>query len=977
MSAKDKLDSSGPTTRQFTTRNFSPRTVLFSFSLAILSLAIVTYSSFNPFWEFYTQHSLQFASPLPLQPENAAEILSRCQSLRTAAGPLSPATFRERTISDRFDPEMNHNTSYLIKNATIWTGEKNGTNVINGSLWLANGIVMSMGENLPRDLMEKEENLTVVEAEGRWVTPGLVDINSHLGVFSLPAMSGSYELDSMNGPILPWLRSIDGFHTYDEGIKLAVAGGVTSVQVLAGSANPIGGQAYVVKLRKTSEGSPSSMIVEARNESSWLYLMHTRRYGNRMDGAWALRSAYYEAKKLMKQQDAFCARVESGLWHPEERAGEAIFPSNWQWELLVDVLRGKVKVTNDCHEVVDLDRMVRLSNEFNFSLDTILHGSEAWLVPGLLQKAAHGPPAVAMLSTNHHYSGESLRGSEFAPRVLSDHNISTEGSSRGLLLEAQKAFHYGLGADLTIASITSVPAEALGLSHRLGILNNGSDADVVLWDSHPLRLGATPVRVWIDGIMQLPRPEQGEVAVRVLNEREGKKWEKAPEQPNYDTERRMAVEYESQPPMTRSRLVRGKMVFLNVGQVWRKGHDGGIEEIFPLRLGNDHRDNNAEDALATVIVEEGKVTCVGTGDSCSRDRDLPSINLQGGSISPGLMTYGSLLGIEEIEKESSTQDGSLYNAFVSDVPAILNDVGGTTRAADALVFGTRHVQKAYRNGITAAVSSLARPFHSQGSSSVVIWGLSVCFSTGSKHAFEQGAIIQEETALHVRIGRPHFNAEGKNVAVSAQIAGLRRLLHGWESEDTNTGLWFRKAAEGVIPFVIDAHNADIMASLLSMKAEVDERIGGQMRMVFVGATEAHLLAKEIGEARVGVILTSLQGYPATWDERRILPGPPLSNETILSVLLQHGVTVGIGMEHPQTVGDTRFILSQALLDAQGCLDWRKAYELGSTNLQRLLGVTRMKSEEAVLIACEKASMLDMTSKIVAAITPQHSGVELF
>jgi hypothetical protein len=119
-----------------------------------------------------------------------------------------------------------------------------------------------------------------------------------------------------------------------------------------------------------------------------------------------------------------------------------------------------------------------------------------------------------------------------------------------------------------------------------------------------------------------------------------------------------------------------------------------------------------------------------------------------------------------------------------------------------------------------------------------------------------------------------------------------------------------------------------MASLIILRAEVNEKIGGQMRMVFVGATEAWLLAKELsefkkssifgqantesvlGEARVGVILTSLKPVAATWDERRILPGPPLTNQTALRMLLDNGVAVGIGVDHPQLALDTRFQLVQ-------------------------------------------------------------------
>jgi hypothetical protein len=109
---------------------------------------------------------------------------------------------------------------------------------------------------------------------------------------------------------------------------------------------------------------------------------------------------------------------------------------------------------------------------------------------------------------------------------------------------------------------------------------------------------------------------------------------------------------------------------------------------------------------------------------------------------------------------------------------------------------------------------------------------------------ERGAIVQDVVALHVVLGRSSPLLP-KSVSVSTQIAALRRLLYGWESTDKETGIWFRKAAEGVVPLVIEVDNADIMASLLILKADVEDKIGSRMRMVFSGATEAYLLASEI------------------------------------------------------------------------------------------------------------------------------------
>lgn len=150
----------------------------------------------------------------------------------------------------------------------------------------------------------------------------------------------------------------------------------------------------------------------------------------------------------------------------------------------------------------------------------------------------------------------------------------------------------------------------------------------------------------------------------------------------------------------------------------------------------------------------------------------------------------------------------------------------------------------------------------------LISGLSTTFRTGAAHGLQQGAIVQNVAALHVVIRRPRpsTNVEETVASVSEQIATLRRLLFGFEPKETETGRWFNQAIQGgnassvfydilynyptdgeaEVPLVIEVGSADIMVTLLNLKAEAEERWGTSMHMVFSGASEAHLLAKEIG-----------------------------------------------------------------------------------------------------------------------------------
>ncbi|KAJ7682612.1 hypothetical protein DFH06DRAFT_1076348 [Mycena polygramma] len=925
--------------------------------------------------------SYNFSGQLPLAdyhplearvPGDAPQIQAKCYAIKSSPSP-SPF-FLKREVSDRFEAGTN---STLITNATILIGKGNDTRTLRGDLYLDKGIVKAIGSR--SRLLANTFNLTVINANGAWVTPGLVDVHTHLGLISSPFTAGAFDARSKNGPILPWLRNIDGFNTHDDAFQLAIAGGVTSAQMLSGSTNNIGGQAFIVKLRQTSEGSASSMVVEppySLNGSTvdgttrWRHLQQAcgetpSEYGNRPDAVWALRSAYAEARKIRAAQDAYCSKVEAGLW---DSLGS--FPEDLRLEMLVDVLRGKVKVTSQCQGAVDIDALVRLTNEFGFPVASLQHASEAWLVPELLNRTWGGAPAVALFATNYRYDFSSYRGSEFAPRVLADAGIPVimksahpVVNSRYLLHEAQQAHYYGLPPYLALESVTSAPAAAVGLDHRIGSLHEGADADVVLWDSNPLQMGATPVHVWIDGILQIPVPPRSgrkDDAVVTIG-KEGEEWKRFPSVPDWEKERKRALEWEGLPPLA-PRKESGKVVFLNVRDVWSRGRDGKIHQVQYL---GSH--------LVNVAVESGKIVCVGDTVVCPTAAfDAAQIDLDGGCVIPGMMSFGSPLGLEEIHSEPSTGDGPPFNAFTERVPAILGDPGAVASAVDALMFGTRNALTAYRLGVTSGTVSLTKPTH-WGSDNSVIAGISATFSTAASHAMEKGAIIQKSTALHVAIHRPDPFSNKRQASVSSQVAGLRRLLSGWENQETETGRWFKKAAEGVVPLVIDVGNADIMATLLVLKAEMENQLGTRMRMVFSGAAEVHILAKEISDANVGVILEA-KPTVGVWDDRRTLPGPPLTNATTLVALVREGVKVGLKCHEAQHARNLGFDLTWAMLASNGLISKAEAYALVSTNLEELLGVTT--EEAGDFVAYSGGSPFETSSKVAAVLSAQRGQVDI-
>ncbi|KAI0692924.1 composite domain of metallo-dependent hydrolase [Cerioporus squamosus] len=906
-------------------------------------------------------------------PLHASDALSRCRLLELQPGP--PPNFHARQRSDRFVPGTRPT---LIQNATIWTGGRNGLEVVRGDILLDGGIIKEIGNS---DL--ESEDVAHVDAQGKWVTPGIVDLHSHLGVYSMPALDGTFDGNSWKGPILPWLRALDALNTHDDAFRLSSSGGVTTSLVLPGSANAIGGQGVVIKLRHTESRSPTSMLLESPYETNtteydssthvrYRQMKHAcgenpdRFYSNtRMDTTWAFRQAYEKARQIKEAQDDFCSKAKRGDW-----VGLGQYPEDLQWEALVDVLRGRVKVHTHCYETVDLDALVRISNEFRFSIAAFHHAHETYLVPDTLKSAFGGPPAAALFATHARYKRESYRGSEFAPRILAENGIQVVMKSdhpvldsRFLVYEAQQAFYYGLPHNVALASVTSTPAELLGQDHRIGYVKKApiispfamrvahsalTSTDIVLWDSHPLALGATPQQVWIDGIPQLSLPH---------TQSKPASFQDVPKVPNFDHEAKETLDHDGLPPLEPRSSLNGTVVFANVSSVFlRIAYDVGVSEVA----------SRGDEAL-WVVVRSGKLVCASElatdcVQSALHRRDEPAtlIDLEGGSISPGLTTFGSALGLGEIMSEASTQDGVAPDGLLSGAPGLAGGSGALIRAEDGLVFNTRHALVTYRSGVS---SGIVAP-----TSGGFLAGLNAAFSTGSKHKLEHGAIVQSAGAVHVSI-----HPSGKP-SVSTKIAVLRRLL--LEPTSGELGTWFDKIRKGVAPLVIDVDSADIMATLISLKSEVEHHLGldTPLRFTFTSGGEAHLLAKELGQAGIGVVLTHPRPFPKTWEMRRILPGPPLSEKSQIVTLIEHNVTVALGVDLPDKARNTRFDVAWAALESGGIISRAHAIALASTNVERLLGIERSEAE-VELVATRGGDLLEY-GKVVGVISPLRGTVDV-
>lgn len=965
---------------------------LHSTFLSLIGLATLVYI-FGGFTTLNNaQHHVYRPSSHPVIQSVFAESLAKCDAIAAPVGP--PADFHKRTRSDRAEKDLQ---DVVIRNATVWTGLEHGSEVLHArDILLSQGLIKHIAHTRDNEFLRsaaEAAKVKVIDAAGRWVTPGLVDMHVHLSVGALPALSGDDDVNSIGKNTNPYLRTIDGMNQHDVSFRTSLAGGITTGLVLPGSANSMGGQAFPIKYRQPSSHLPQDRLIEPptslarlgqgkgaahshltekaeietglhRNDSSssWRYMKmacgeNARRVYKmtRMDEAWDFRRTFTAARELKRKQDAFCESARSASASLPATLSEAEFPDDLELEALVALLRGKVKLNTHCYTQVDFESFVRHTNEFQFPVAAFHHAHESYLIPSLLhQTYGNTTPAIAIFSTNANYKLESYFGTPFAGAILASHNITPiyksdhpVTDSRRILNQAAQAHHFGLGERESLRSVISAPAERLGLDHRLGYVRAGWDADVVVWNTHPLRLGAIPVEVVIDGVPQL-----GEHAAVPAPSLPGSKDEhnvpapSAPEPGNFTTEiEAVKNSYDSiitfdtlafpsaKPPTPNC------TAFLNVAE--RYYRNASSSSISRTAFANDS---------GHVVVENGKVIC--SGLSCSDlTASCSTIDTHGGVILPGLTSYGSNLGLTDIVSESQASDGSTLDPLTSATPigSTLSYVSSwpMVRAVDGLQWGGHDLVRARASGVTRAI------VFPQGDG--FFSGISVKFDTGVESVLDSGGVEKEEVAVHITLSH---NAAGPSI--SEQIGLLRSLLASPPNE-----VW-KRVGSGHLPLVVTALRSDHIASLLRLSDSFPNT-----KLVISGGTESHHLATQLADRNIPVLLIP-QTWPRTFDELHSLPGPPLSHHTTLSVLLNAGVKVAIKIEEAWMASNLLSDTTRAALETNGLLNKHDILNLITTALDDVLNIKTETKEEEEFVVYDREPF-EYGAKVIAIHTKR--GVE--
>jgi imidazolonepropionase-like amidohydrolase len=388
----------------------------------------------------------------------------------------------------------------LIRNATIMTAS-HGT-IENGSILIRNGKIVAVGKEVTAG-----PNAKIIDATGMYVTPGIIDAHSHTALDAIN--EGTWSVTAM-------VRTRDVINDTDINIYRQLAGGTTMIHALHGSANSIGGQNVALKL-KWGRPAEEMIVQDAPRTIKFALGENPKRAGNpttpgamarfpatRMGVEETIREAFTQGRDYLKQWDQYDAAV---------KRGENPLPPrrDLKLEAMADILRGKLLVHSHCYRADEIVMLLNLADEFGFKIQTLQHVLEGYKVAKEI--AAHGAGA----STFSDWWAYKIEAYDAIPGnaalmtkkgVIVSINSDSNELARRLYQETAKTVKYGsLTDEEALRFITLNPAIQLKVDHRVGSIDVGKDADLVIFNGHPFSIYSRPEMTLIEGVVYFDRQE--------------------------------------------------------------------------------------------------------------------------------------------------------------------------------------------------------------------------------------------------------------------------------------------------------------------------------------------------------------------------------------------------------------------------------------------------------------------------------------
>ncbi len=449
----------------------------------------------------------------------AALLLSGCASTAQAPAKAPEPAKDSKDIRDTKDPNDAYLSTYkplpsgpvLITNATILTAA--GDRIERGSILLQDGRVASIGGG---GNVQAPAGATVVDATGKWVTPGIIDAHSHLGVYASPGVQAHEDGNEMSNPVTAEVWAEHAVWPHDPQFPLALAGGVTAMQILPGSANLIGGRSVTVKnvpARHVDEmkfpGAPYGLKMACGENPKGVYGEKGRFPMTRMGNVAGYRRAWIDAAEYRRGWDEYRQKQKDGSAKDAKPPGRDLSK-----ETLAGVLAGEILIQNHCYRSDEMLTMIDISREFGFKIAAFHHAVEAYKIADILAREGI---CSDIWADWWGFKMEALDGIRENAAILQKagacvviHSDSADGIQR-LNQEAAKAMAAGNRMGMTIRPedairwITINPAKSIGVGDQTGSLEVGKMADVVVWSGNPFSVYSRAEKVYVDGALLFDR----------------------------------------------------------------------------------------------------------------------------------------------------------------------------------------------------------------------------------------------------------------------------------------------------------------------------------------------------------------------------------------------------------------------------------------------------------------------------------------
>lgn len=775
----------------------------------------------------------------------------------------------------------------VLKNITLYTGADDKP-IPDAVLVVAGGKVVYAGSadaaiQLPAGAEERD-------LKGAVVIPGLVDTHSHIGVWPRPHVPANSDGNEMSGPVQPVVRAIDSLMADDPGIRMAVAGGVTTANVMPGSGNVIGGQTVYVKLRgrTVDEMRVTGQLPDGTVILGGLKMANgenPKGYGRNKQQA-----PFTRMKVAALQRQEF---VKAKEYKAKKDAGEKV-DRDLSLEPLVEVLERKRTVHFHSHRADDLMTAVRIAEEFGFEL-VLQHATEGYRIADILAKKkipvsltlVDSPGGKAEVMGLLEENAAVLQKAGVTVTINTDDGIT---ESRFLLRTGAIAVRGGMSEAAALKALTLTAAKLLHLDHRLGSLERGKDADFVVLSGKPFSVYTHVLETYIDGKKVFDRSRDWAYQVGGFALPDGGKDLPAPFKPTPAPKKAAAVAFRT-----------------------NKDPGPGAAKKTIILAGRIHTAVGPPIEQGAVLIENGRITDVMRIEDLAIPADAAV--LTAAEVTPGLIDPFAVAGLSGAWNIPADQDqDELSDPNQADL-----------RALDGFNPHEPLLEFLRANGVTV--------IHAVPGRANVIAGRSVVFRTGGLTA--EAAALRQTAAVLVNLGEsPKEAYKGKAPTTRMGTAGIVRKAFAEADVYRKKPAGAKNAKlealipalEGKVPVYFAAHRADDIATALRIAAEF------KLKPVIALGTEGYRMIGPLKAAGVPVVVhPTMQRAAGSMETLHGFIGNA-------AVLADAGVPVCISSAFEGYVPKVRVLRHEAAMAAANGLGHDRALRTVTIDAAKLLGV---------------------------------------